>query len=237
MSKSVTFSFSTSAHFPAATHSSTNATSTAVKPKIKSSEPNPSNYVKIETQSTPQVKGTIEPTVAPSLNGDNSSQSLCTAGFIERQAPVKLSSSVQAETGQLKMENGTHSMPVGFRGTIKHFEKKCQSPAEKMKSHSPPVNACTIAEKMRQQFNHKIHEHVQSVNCEQATLHEHLLKLEDEIKLANKGKSALEKAINDIRKGMSVNQQSISAQQKKRRDEVCILKRFLTLIFYLLIFS
>ena len=230
MSKSVTFSFSNSAPFPAKSAPTHSSVSTAVKPttmKIKSSEPTPSNYVKIETQSAPQVqKERIELAVTPShaLNGDNSSS---TAGFVERQVQMKPSSSVQAETGQLKMENGTHSMPVGFRGTIKHFEKKSQpAPAEKIKSHSPPVNACTIAEKMRQQFNHQIHEHVQSVNCEQATLHEHLIKLEDEIKLANKGKSALEKAINDIRKGMSVNQQSISAQQKKRRDEVCFLKTF-----------
>ena len=194
MSKSVTFSFPPSS-------SSTPPTTTAAQ------VPQPSNYVKSKPQSTPQAKQ--EPVEKIPASSDSPTQPVKNSRTIAKKTIVK---SVHAETGQLKMENGSSSTPFsnGYRLTKSIYQK----------SQSPPVNACTIAEKMRQQNNHQIHEHVQNVKCELASLHEQLLKLEDEIKLANKGKNALEVAIQDIRKGISINQQSISAQQKKRREEV-----------------
>lgn len=127
------------------------------------------------------------------------------------------SPSIQAETGQLRMESSKHSAVstnASYRAAKRVYHSKGQSPPV-------AVNACTIAEKMRKQFNHQIHEHVKNVKYELASLHEHLLKLEEEIKLGNKAKNSLETAIQEIRKSISVNQQSISAQQKKRREEVC----------------
>ena len=211
MSKSVTFSFS-SRGSPFSSKPITDAPIIKhTPPKIKSSaEADPSNY---KPQSTPQVqKATAEATLPSSADGGSPSQ--MQHGGTSFKGNQKSATSVQAATGQLKMENGnpSTSLSSGYKITKSIYQK----------GQSPPVNACTIAEKMRQQFNHQIHEHVQNVKNELASLHEHLLKLEDEIKLANKGKNALERSINDIRKGMSVNQQSISAQQKKRRDEVRI---------------
>jgi hypothetical protein len=48
-----------------------------------------------------------------------------------------------------------------------------------------------------------------------AKLREHHLKVEEEIKHLTRGKSTLELAVQDIRRAISVNQQSVSMQQKK----------------------
>lgn len=52
-----------------------------------------------------------------------------------------------------------------------------------------------------------------------ARLREHLLKVEEEIKQMTRGKCTLELAVQDIRKAISVNQQSVSMQQKKTHAE------------------
>ena len=52
-----------------------------------------------------------------------------------------------------------------------------------------------------------------------AKLREHLLKVEGEIKQMTRGKNTLELAVQDVRRAISVNQQSVSMQQKKTRVE------------------
>ncbi len=192
MSKSVTFSFTKPpTQYALATNKHTPTTA------VPDDHDNKNRY-----QSTPQVKNG-PPSAAETLPGSSGVPAV--HHRIGKQTP----SSIQAETGQLKMDNGDrHATP--FTTSNRIIEK----------GQSPPVNAYTIAEKMRQQSNNIVHEHVRNVKYDLASLHEHLLKLEDEIKLANKGKIALEIAIQDIRRGISVNQQTISAQQKKRREEV-----------------
>ena len=206
MSRSVTFTFSPSISkpptqsAPATKHTPTTSTTRTVATTTTTTTTVPDD----KTQLTPQVKKVPQPTEAV-LTG---------AGF-HHKTGKQIPSSVQAETGQLKMDN--RDVATSFTSSSYRLKSIYQ------KGQSPAVNAHTIAEKMRQQSNNSVHEHVRNVKYELASLHEHLLKLEDEIKLANKGKNAIEKAIQDIRRGISVNQQSISALQKKRREEVFIL--------------
>lgn len=63
---------------------------------------------------------------------------------------------------------------------------------------------------------------MRSLKHDVSQLREHLLKVEEEIKNLNRGRNTLEIAVQDIRKALSVNQQSISTQQKKssRGEEV-----------------
>lgn len=80
-----------------------------------------------------------------------------------------------------------------------------------------------VAHQIRDSVNSASHEHRRALKYDAARLREHLLKVEEEIKNLNRGRSTLELAIQDVRKNLSVNQQSISTQQKKssRGEEVC----------------
>ena len=80
-----------------------------------------------------------------------------------------------------------------------------------------------VARQIRDSVNSASHEHRRALKYDAARLREHLLKVEEEIKNLNRGRSTLELAIQDMRKSLSVNQQSISTQQKKssRGEEVC----------------
>ena len=112
---------------------------------------------------------------------------------------------VHAETGQL--QNEPHSS-----STITPVRKR----------QSPTVKATVVAEKLRQQANSTCLNYVRSVKYQAAKLHEHLLKIEEEIKQMSKGRRTLELAIQEARKSLSINQQSLSTQQKRstRGNEV-----------------
>ena len=79
-----------------------------------------------------------------------------------------------------------------------------------------------MASQVRGATNASTHEHTRALKYDAARLREHLLRVEEEIKNMNRGRNTLELAIQDVRKALSVNQQSISTQQKKssRGDEV-----------------
>lgn len=72
----------------------------------------------------------------------------------------------------------------------------------------------------REQTNVSSHDHVRWMKHDMAVLREHLVKMEEEIKLANKAKVLLDTKIFDLRKCLSVNQQSVSSQQKKSHRQV-----------------
>lgn len=110
---------------------------------------------------------------------------------------------VHAETGQVRTE------PV--------ITSPLPKPTHQATRRSPTIKASVVAEKLRQQSNFASHDHIRSIKYEVAKLHEHLLKVEEEIKNCNKGRHTLEIAIQDIRRSISVNQQSLSTQQKKTR--------------------
>jgi len=75
--------------------------------------------------------------------------------------------------------------------------------------------SASIANNLREQTNHSTHEHVRSIKQDVSRLREHLLKVEEEVKNLNRGRSTLEISVQDARKALSVNQRSISTQQKK----------------------
>ena len=96
-------------------------------------------------------------------------------------------------------------------------EQVSSSTAPSSKKRSSAVKASVVAEKLRMQTNGDSLNHIRTIKYQVATLHKHLLKVEDEIKLMNKGRRTLEYAVQDARKSLSVSQQSLSAQQKKAR--------------------
>ena len=84
------------------------------------------------------------------------------------------------------------------------------------------AQAAQVARHIRDSVNSSNHEHRRALKYDAARLREHLLKVEEEIKNLNRGRSTLELAVQDVRKSLSINQQSISTQQKKssRGEEV-----------------
>ena len=84
-----------------------------------------------------------------------------------------------------------------------------------------PTNLVTkMASQIRDQTNTASFDYMRWLKHDVAKLREHLVKIEEEIKLASKAKAVLDTRILDVRKCLSVNQQSISAQQKKSHKEV-----------------
>ena len=73
---------------------------------------------------------------------------------------------------------------------------------------------------VRDQTNVSSLDHVRWMKHDVAKLREHLVKIEEEVKHANKAKVLLDQKVFDLRKCLSVNQQSVSAQQKKSHREV-----------------
>lgn len=83
-----------------------------------------------------------------------------------------------------------------------------------------------VAHQLRDQNNSASLDHVRWMKCDVAKMREHLIKIEEEIKLGNRTKSLLDTKVLDLRKCLSVNQQSISSQQKKSyREGNSILKK------------
>lgn len=79
-----------------------------------------------------------------------------------------------------------------------------------------------MVREIRGQTNSETHKHIRSLKLDVSQLREHLLNVEEEIKNLTRGRHTLDLAVQDVRKALSTNQQSISTQQKKssRGDEV-----------------
>ena len=86
-------------------------------------------------------------------------------------------------------------------------------------SRISPSHAIQVGSQVRERSSISCHSHVRLVKYEVAKLREHLLKVEEEIKHLNRGRHTLELAIQDVRKALSVNQQSLSTQKKKSRGD------------------
>ena len=97
-----------------------------------------------------------------------------------------------------------------------------------MFSRTSPSHVTQVASQVRERTNTSCHEHIRSLKYEVAKLREQLLRLEEEIKHLNRVRHTLEITIQDTRKALSVNQQSLSTQQKRSRDsQVCeLLKKW-----------
>lgn len=115
-----------------------------------------------------------------------------------------------------------------LKAVLSKQDTTTSSPADTLKTRdrSPlverqrisPVQTVHVASHVRERSNSINHDHIRSIKYEVAKLREHLLKVEEEIKNLNRGRHMLELAIQDIRKALSVNQQSLSTQQKKTRS-------------------
>ena len=123
-----------------------------------------------------------------------------------------------------------HGSRVYVRGNARSFASTLmareRSPLLDQHKHKSPkmttAQAAQIAGQVRCTTNSSCHEHIRALKYDVARLREQLLKIEEEIKNMNRGRTTLELAIQDVRKALSVNQQSISTQQKKssKGDEV-----------------
>lgn len=87
---------------------------------------------------------------------------------------------------------------------------------------TPSGQITKMVYQIREQTNVSCLDYARWMKHDVAKLREHLVKMEDEIKLASKAKTTLDARVFDVRKCLSVNQQSISAQQKKSHKEVGI---------------
>lgn len=87
-------------------------------------------------------------------------------------------------------------------------------------SHTTTKNAAEL----RHATSHKMHEEVKCLRYEASKIREALLKVEEEIKHMSRTKGSLETCIQEIRAGISTNQQSTSIQEKRSRDENPCLK-------------
>ena len=102
-------------------------------------------------------------------------------------------------------------------------------PASKSRVEPASENALNLSkvgklvEQVRTQSNAASHDVVRAAKYEVSRMYEYLIKVEEEIKLTHKARHTLELAVQDIRKSISLNQQTISSQQKKARgSEVSI---------------
>lgn len=78
--------------------------------------------------------------------------------------------------------------------------------------------AARISQQVRDKSRAVAHEHVRAVKYDVAKLREHLLRVEEQVKVLSRGKRTLELAVQDVRKDLSTNQQSVGMQQKKTRN-------------------
>lgn len=82
-----------------------------------------------------------------------------------------------------------------------------------------PSDTTKIANAVRERTNSACRDDIRQLKYNVAKLREHLLKVEEEVKQMSRGKNTLEVAVQDIRRAISTNQQSVSTQQKKSRSD------------------
>lgn len=137
---------------------------------------------------------------------------------VPRTAPVKirpgiLRSSVEASSEMLqisgqKLSKTPPTKDAPIRSTTA------------VTSHDTTKNAADL----RLATSHKMYEEVKCLRYETSKIRETSLKVEEEIKHMLRAKESLETCIQDIRAGISTNQQSVSIQEKRSRDENACLK-------------
>lgn len=117
---------------------------------------------------------------------------------------------VKPATGKVFVKSSVKALPVAAgieTATATESSKEVRGAAE----------GTGIAHELRQGTNTTSHDHIRRNKYQVARLREQLLRVEEEVKHTSRGRHTLELAIQDIRKALSVSQQSMSAQQKKMR--------------------
>ena len=82
-----------------------------------------------------------------------------------------------------------------------------------------PSDTAHAVNTVRERTNSASREHISSIKYNVAKLREHLLRVEEEIRQTTRGKNTLELAVQDVRRAMSINQQSVSMQQRRSKTE------------------
>lgn len=123
-----------------------------------------------------------------------------------------------------------HSRPSSEQNDISLELKQKMKPAQNsrtrqcqgVKTHRrpKPTDTAQAINAVRERTNSATRDNIRLMKYNVAKLREHLLKVEEEIKKMMRGKNTLEFAVQDIRRSISVNQQSVSTQQKKTRAEM-----------------
>lgn len=112
---------------------------------------------------------------------------------------------------------------ISFKEKMKPFsttrQQQQQEHQVKIRKRLKPSDTAHAINAVRERTNSASREDIRLMKYNVAKLREHLLKTEEEIKQMTRGKSVLELAVQDIRKSISVNQQSVSLQQKKTHAE------------------
>lgn len=147
-----------------------------------------------------------------------------------------LATNIQSLPGTNAPPDSTPHAPTATSGKTVSLEgaKTAQERAQDARLKSPSVSstsiksdadrprmtsseAARIAQQLRNKNSTVAHEHMRSVKYDVAKLREHLLKVEEQVRALSRGKGTLELAVQDVRKDLSTNQQSVDVQQKKSR--------------------
>lgn len=82
-----------------------------------------------------------------------------------------------------------------------------------------PSDLAAAVHAARERTNSASRDNIRSLKYGVARLRESLLRVEEEVKRMTRGRRTLELAVQDVRRAISVNQQSVSVQQKKTRAQ------------------
>ena len=82
-----------------------------------------------------------------------------------------------------------------------------------------PSDVAAAVYAARERTNSASRDNIRSLKYGVARLRESLLGVEEEVKRMTRGRRTLELAVQDVRRAISVNQQSVSVQQKKTRTQ------------------
>ena len=143
-----------------------------------------------------------------------------------QSVPARLSPRAQDDTLRPLSRPSSEQNDLSLDIHVKQRTKPAQSSrlrqgreehAGKAHSHrrAKPSDAARVINSVRERTNSASRENMRLLKYNVAKLREHHLKVEEEIKHLTRGKSTLELAVQDIRRAISVNQQSVSMQQKK----------------------
>lgn len=111
------------------------------------------------------------------------------------------------------------SRQTGSLGAGSHVHSSLLEQQVKGQRRPKPSDTAKIAHAVRERTNSACRDDVRLLKYNVAKLREHLLKVEEEIKQMSRGKNTLEVAVQDVRRAISINQQSLSTQQKKSRTD------------------
>ena len=169
------------------------------------------------------------PSPAPALSGQDSGSSQ------RKPSPLPPGSEHRPHSRPSSEQEAAMKMQTSDPTTSRGHERA--SPSERrakvQQQRLNPSGTAKLVNSMRERTHSACHDDVRVLKYNVAKLREHLLKVEEEIKHMNRGKATLEVAVQNVRRAISVNQQSVSAQQKKARLDSVSLNCGISYGFYL----